>query len=195
MTILALGFVMLAQVSVADKKQERGIFKCTNIKGAVYYNDRPCPVTDKEKKMRAVKDPLQSNSNVNTPAPAITTPSDKSLRFFDPTVDKAKLAEFRERIKAEEPPTQFDLEQLQAHERQLRDKFFPNQTDADDRRRAVNEIANREFIEAGNAAQHQIDADYRRRVANEIIRREFIEAGNNGQLKKDNAQLKKDETY
>ena len=158
MTILALGFVMLAQVSVADKKQERGIFKCTNIKGAVYYNDRPCPVTDKEKKMRAVKDPLQNN--VNTPAPAITTPSDKSLRFFDPTVDKAKLAEFRERIKAEEPPTQFDLEQLQAHERQLRDKFFPNQTDADDRRRAVNEIARRELIEAGNNAQLKKDETY-----------------------------------
>ena len=32
------------------------IFKCTNTKGAVYYNDKPCPVVDKEKKMQSEKD-------------------------------------------------------------------------------------------------------------------------------------------
>ena len=32
------------------------IFKCTNTKGAVYYNDKPCPIVDKEKKMQSEKD-------------------------------------------------------------------------------------------------------------------------------------------
>jgi len=35
---------------------EAEIFKCTNKQGAVYYNDKPCPVLDDEKKMRAEKD-------------------------------------------------------------------------------------------------------------------------------------------
>lgn len=32
------------------------IFKCTNTKGAVYYNDKPCPVKHKQKKMKTEKD-------------------------------------------------------------------------------------------------------------------------------------------
>ncbi len=32
------------------------IFKCTNVKGKVYYNDRPCPKKDTEKEMRSEKD-------------------------------------------------------------------------------------------------------------------------------------------
>ena len=35
---------------------EADIFKCTNANNAVYYNDKPCPVKYKEKKMKAVKD-------------------------------------------------------------------------------------------------------------------------------------------
>jgi len=33
------------------------IFKCINKKGDVYYNDKPCPVTDKETKLKNIKDP------------------------------------------------------------------------------------------------------------------------------------------
>lgn len=34
------------------------IFKCTNTAGKVYYNDKPCPINQKEKKIRASKDPV-----------------------------------------------------------------------------------------------------------------------------------------
>lgn len=33
------------------------IFKCTHKSGKVYYNDKPCPTSQKEKKLQAVKDP------------------------------------------------------------------------------------------------------------------------------------------
>ena len=33
------------------------IFKCVNKQGATYYNDKPCPVSNKETLMRAAKDP------------------------------------------------------------------------------------------------------------------------------------------
>lgn len=32
------------------------IFKCTNKNGDIYYNDKPCPVLDKEKKMNHIED-------------------------------------------------------------------------------------------------------------------------------------------
>ena len=35
-----------------------GIFKCTNTAGKVYYNDKPCSINQKEKKIRASKDPV-----------------------------------------------------------------------------------------------------------------------------------------
>lgn len=34
------------------------IFKCTNKAGKVYYNDKPCPMNQKEKKIQASKDPV-----------------------------------------------------------------------------------------------------------------------------------------
>ena len=37
---------------------QAGIYKCTNAQAEVYYNDKPCPVTAKEKEMKAVKDPV-----------------------------------------------------------------------------------------------------------------------------------------
>ncbi len=42
-----LGFMSLSHAE---------IFKCTNEQGKVFYNDKPCPVTDKEKKIMAEKD-------------------------------------------------------------------------------------------------------------------------------------------
>lgn len=37
---------------------EAEIFKCTNKTGDVYYNDKPCPIKDDEKKIRNEKDVL-----------------------------------------------------------------------------------------------------------------------------------------
>lgn len=44
-------FGLAPQIAFAE------IFKCTNEQGAVFYNDKPCPVKDKEKKFNSVKDP------------------------------------------------------------------------------------------------------------------------------------------
>ena len=33
------------------------IYKCVNLQAEVYYNDKPCPVTNIERKIRSVKDP------------------------------------------------------------------------------------------------------------------------------------------
>jgi len=33
------------------------IYKCINAKAEVYYNDKPCPLNDKESEIKAVKDP------------------------------------------------------------------------------------------------------------------------------------------
>lgn len=43
--------VFLPQLVQAD------IFKCVNQQGAVFYNDKPCPVEDKEIELLSVKDP------------------------------------------------------------------------------------------------------------------------------------------
>jgi len=51
------------------------IYKCTNTKGAVYYNDKPCPVKDKQKTMKAEKDvangyvPETKKPNINANKP------------------------------------------------------------------------------------------------------------------------------
>lgn len=47
------------------------IYKCTNAKGSVYYNDKPCSVKDEEKKMNAVNDVV----NGYTPALPTARPS------------------------------------------------------------------------------------------------------------------------
>lgn len=43
--------------SITSQMVSAEIFKCTNKQGAVFYNDKPCPKNDKEKKINAVKDP------------------------------------------------------------------------------------------------------------------------------------------
>jgi len=35
------------------------IYKCENKSGKVFYNDKPCPVYEKETKIKAVKDPIK----------------------------------------------------------------------------------------------------------------------------------------
>lgn len=53
-------WVLLVTISVTQSifvsTAEANIFKCTNEKGAVYYNDKPCPVKNKQKKIKAEKD-------------------------------------------------------------------------------------------------------------------------------------------
>ncbi len=46
--------INLLSVSTASAE----IFKCTNSKGKIYYNDKACPTNQKEKKLNAVKDPV-----------------------------------------------------------------------------------------------------------------------------------------
>ncbi len=63
--MLAVGIALSSQTVFAEKKQSAKIFKCTNSKNEVFYNEKPCPINDVEKKIRAVKDPkgLVANGN------------------------------------------------------------------------------------------------------------------------------------
>ncbi len=49
--------VIALQALIVPSAQAK-IYKCTNIKGAIYYNDKPCPIKDEEKIMKAEKDVL-----------------------------------------------------------------------------------------------------------------------------------------
>lgn len=44
-------------VIVTFSSAQAAIFKCVNSQEEVYYNDKPCPVNDKETELKAVKDP------------------------------------------------------------------------------------------------------------------------------------------
>ncbi len=49
--IATIAYVLTVNIAQA------AIFKCVNNQGATYYNDRPCPVSNKETLMRAAKNP------------------------------------------------------------------------------------------------------------------------------------------
>jgi hypothetical protein len=66
-------FLVLFQFILLANTQAE-IFKCTNLKGAVYYNDKPCPKDNKEQKIKAQKDVLNGY-----------VPSDTSLAKSDKT--------------------------------------------------------------------------------------------------------------
>lgn len=51
----ALLSVLLVQTVLLSSAHAE-IFKCTNKEGKVFYNDKPCPSLDDEKKMRSEKD-------------------------------------------------------------------------------------------------------------------------------------------
>lgn len=55
--VLIISFVIFSQAGFAEKKQHETIFKCINSKGDIYYNDRPCPTKDKEKKIKVAITP------------------------------------------------------------------------------------------------------------------------------------------
>ena len=52
LALMAVIFAQAAQMTAASAE----IFKCTNKAGKVFYNDKPCPSLDDEKKMRSEKD-------------------------------------------------------------------------------------------------------------------------------------------
>lgn len=49
--MLAVSFLLMPLKATAD------IYKCENSKNEIFYNDKPCPVLDKETEFSAVKDP------------------------------------------------------------------------------------------------------------------------------------------
>lgn len=52
--LFVVGLVVSQTFLIASLEAE--IFKCTNLEGKVYYNDKPCPVKDNEEKIKAEKD-------------------------------------------------------------------------------------------------------------------------------------------
>jgi len=51
--VYVVGFIPLLMTVQAQAT----IYKCINSQAEVYYNDKPCPVTEIERTMKAVKDP------------------------------------------------------------------------------------------------------------------------------------------
>lgn len=56
--VLLPALLILTSFILVPSSVSAGIFKCTNKAGNIYYNDKPCPSNQKEKKIRAVKDPI-----------------------------------------------------------------------------------------------------------------------------------------
>lgn len=55
---LSLSTMLLAlSVLVMHGLANAEIFKCVSTKGAIYYNDKPCPKSNEETKIKGVKDP------------------------------------------------------------------------------------------------------------------------------------------
>lgn len=85
------------------------IFKCTNAKDEVYYNDKPCPVDDVEKKLNAVKDPTNGyvppvNDAIKEPALSVenrNTSLKESRNFLGEKRDISSSVE-NERLEEEE---------------------------------------------------------------------------------------------
>lgn len=50
-------FVMVSVQFMFVQAAEAEIFKCENIQGKVFYNEKPCPVNEKETELKPVKDP------------------------------------------------------------------------------------------------------------------------------------------
>jgi len=53
--VTVFSFVFLPLLMLEAKA---AIYKCTNAKQEIYYNDKPCPIKDEEKEFKAVKDPV-----------------------------------------------------------------------------------------------------------------------------------------
>ena len=55
----------MVSVSFLAKDAQAKIYKCVNVNEEVFYNDKPCSVTEIESQMKAVKDP--KNGYISAP--------------------------------------------------------------------------------------------------------------------------------
>ncbi len=140
--VLAIGLALSSQVVVADKKQEASIFKCINNQGSVYYNDKPCPVKDKETRIHAVKDPV-NGSLVRTPLAVPVFANKKPKRVTGKGTKDAKNS----RVGKPNNKQNVVIDELEGADAMLkaerqraeRSRMFAGASDADERRAAQND--------------------------------------------------------
>ncbi len=99
---ILLGLVLVQVTSITTVNAE--IFKCTNQSGKVFYNDKPCPSLDEEKKMRSEKDV------VNGYVPKALIKNKKGLkksnsRSFEGEVKPVLKSKNKRKSKAENTPS------------------------------------------------------------------------------------------
>ena len=140
--ILFASLFLSAQATFADKKQDASIFKCINSKGAVYYNDKPCPARDKETRIRAVKDPVNG---------LLTKAQSVSPIFGKTKQTQANVKTGKKVVKSKSGANQnLDIKELDGADAMLeaenkraeRARMFAGASDADERRAADNDRMN-----------------------------------------------------
>lgn len=55
-TVVYVAFLASSHLFVMGEASA-AIYKCVNTKGAIYYNDKPCPINNAETRLKALKDP------------------------------------------------------------------------------------------------------------------------------------------
>ncbi len=140
--ILFASFVLSAQATFADKKTDASIFKCINSKGAVYYNDKPCPKRDKETRIKAVKDPVNgvlTQAPLESPVFGKTKQTQVSVKIGG-NVGKNKSGANQNLNIKELDGADAALEA--ENKRAERARMFAGASDADERRAAANDRMN-----------------------------------------------------
>ena len=66
LTFLSISVLAVSAHLLISEQVHAEIFKCVNAKAEVFFNDRPCPVTQIERKVKAAKDP--KNGYIPPPA-------------------------------------------------------------------------------------------------------------------------------
>lgn len=56
-TLAVSASVLMVQNTYSAEVAKSTFFKCINTEGEVFYKDKPCPVSDKEKKIKVAKTP------------------------------------------------------------------------------------------------------------------------------------------
>ncbi len=142
--ILVASFVLAPQVIFADKKQDASIFKCINNKEEVYYNDKPCPVRDKETKIRAVKDPAnKSLTKAYSESPIFGVKKQKKVRVeAGKNTGESKFGNSNSQNKPIEELDGADAMLKAESERAERAILFAGASDADERRATQNDKYN-----------------------------------------------------
>jgi hypothetical protein len=132
------GFLLSTQFIFAENKQEASIFKCINSKGETFYNDKPCPLKDRETLMRSVKDPL----NMGKPSVPPTFVKEVEVKKIKrPTITKAQFDNSDEKFIPDElkGPDKALQDQI---EREDRARVLAGASDADERRALINDQYN-----------------------------------------------------